>query len=157
MRHDAAGQYVALEHLGIAAQARHTLLDARAARIIEADDRRADLHRHVHDLADLLRMAFGQRAAEHGKVLAEHEHQPTVDRARSGDHAVAGDDLILHAEIGAVMLDIHVEFLEAAGIEQHVEPFARGQLALGVLGVDALLAAPQPRGGAATLQFGDGR
>ncbi len=45
------------------------------------------------------------------------------------------------------MLDIGVEFFERAFVEQHVKPFARGQLALGVLRVDALL--PAPRGAAA--------
>jgi hypothetical protein len=44
------------------------------------------------------------------------------------------------------MLDEHVEFLERAGIEQHVQPLARRQLALGMLRVDAALAAAQPRG-----------
>src|SRR3546814_5157156 len=54
---------------------RSTLLDVRSAGVVEADHRRADFHRHVHDLADLLGMAFRQRSAEDGKILAEHEHQ----------------------------------------------------------------------------------
>ena len=114
LRHHARREHVALEHLGIAAEARDALLNPRAARIVEPDHRRADLHRQVHHLADLLRVAFGQRPAEHGEVLAEHAHQPAVDRARAGDHAVAGDDLVLHPEIDAIMLDEHVELLEAA-------------------------------------------
>jgi len=40
------------------------------------------------------------------------------------------------------VLDEHVEFLERAGIEQHVDPLARRQLALAVLRLDAALAAP---------------
>jgi hypothetical protein len=40
---------------------------------------------------------------------------------------------------------IHVVFLERALVEQHVEALARGQLALGVLRVDALLAAATAR------------
>jgi hypothetical protein len=68
----------------------------------------------------------------------------------AGDHAVTRDGLVGHAEIDAVMLDVHVDFFEAARIEQDFKAFACGQLALGVLGVDALLAAPKPwrhRGG----------
>ena len=34
------------------------------------------------------------------------------------------------------MLDEHVELLEGAGIEQHLDPLARGELALGVLRLD---------------------
>ncbi len=60
---------VALEHVGVAAERRHAFLDARAARIVEADHRGADLNRLVHDLADLLGMRLGQRATEHGEVL----------------------------------------------------------------------------------------
>ena len=140
---DSAREHVALEHFGIAAEAGDALLDAGAARIVEADDRRADLHRHVHDLADLLRVALGQRAAEDGEILAEDEDQPAVDRPRSGDDAVAGDHRLLHAEVDAIMLDIHVDLFEAAGIEQHRDPLARGQPALLVLAVDPRLAAAE--------------
>jgi len=38
---------------------------------------------------------------------------------------------------------VHVVFLERALVEKNVEPFARGQLALGVLRVDAVLAAAE--------------
>ena len=38
----------------------------------------------------------------------------------------------------------HVPFLERGRIEKKIEPLARGQLAAGVLSVDALLAAAQP-------------
>ena len=51
------------------------------------------------------------------------------------------------------MLDEHVELLEATLVEQHVEPFARGQLALGMLRGDPLLAATDTRGLAAAFEF----
>ena len=41
------------------------------------------------------------------------------------------------------MRDVHVVFLERALVEKHFEAFAGGQLALGVLGVDALLPAAE--------------
>ena len=59
------------------------------------------------------------------------------------------------AEVDGVMFDKHAGFLEAAGIEQHVEPLSRGQLALGVLRVDALLPAAHARGLALLLQLFD--
>ena len=100
-------------------------------------------------------MALRQRAAEDGEILAEDIDQPAVDRARPGDHAVAGDLLVLHADIDAVVFDIGVEFLETAFVEQNVEPFARSQLALGVLRVDPLLPAAHLGGIAAAFHFGD--
>jgi hypothetical protein len=41
LRDHARGEHVALEHLGIAAERRDAFLDARAAGVVEADDRRA--------------------------------------------------------------------------------------------------------------------
>ena len=55
------------------------------------------------------------------------------------------------------MLDEHVEFLERAFVEQDLEPLARGQPALGVLRVDPLLSAAEPRLGAALSKNVEGR
>ena len=87
--HDARREDVAQEDLRVTAERRDALLDARPARVVEADDRRADLHRQVHDLADLLGVRLGQRAAEDREVLAEDEDEPAVDGAVAGDDAVA--------------------------------------------------------------------
>jgi len=43
------------------------------------------------------------------------------------------------------VLDIHVELLEGALVEQELEPLPRGELAAGVLRLDALEASPFPR------------
>jgi hypothetical protein len=45
----------------------------------------------------------------------------------AGDDAVARDDLLLHAEVAAAVGHQLVHFLEAAGVEQQVHPFAGGQ------------------------------
>ena len=94
-----------------------------------------------------------ERAAEHREVLAEDIDLPAVDRAPAGDHAVAGEARRRHAEVGAAVGDEHVELLEAALVEQHLEPLARGELALGVLRGDPLLAAAQPGLGAPRLEL----
>jgi hypothetical protein len=143
LRDDARGLRVAPEHLGIAAERGDALLDARAARVVQADDRHAVLHGEVHHLADLLGMRLRQRAAEHGEILAEHIDRAAVDRAPAGDDAVARIFRLFHAEIGAAMRLVGVVFLEGALVEQHVEPLARRQLALAVLRVDALLPAAE--------------
>ena len=93
-------------------------------------------------------MGLAERAAEDGEVLAEHEDEPAVDHAVAGDDAVAGHLLVLHAEVGAAVLDEHVPLLEAAVVEQQLQPLARGELALGVLRGDAFVATAQARGGA---------
>src|SRR5690606_38059735 len=76
-----------------------------------------------------------------------------VDGAPAGDHAVAIGAVGLHAEIGAAMAHEHVEFLEAALVQQQFDAFARGQFAAAVLGVDAPLAAAKPRGRVPVLQL----
>ena len=141
LRHDAAGQHVAQEDVGVAGERLDALLDPRAARVVEPDHRAADLGREVHHLADLLGVGAGQRAAEHGEVLGEHADRPAVDRAVAGDHAVAEDLLLGHAEVGAAVGDELVELDEAAVVDQRGDPLARGQLAGLVLLVDARLAA----------------
>ena len=99
LRHHAGGERVAQEDVGVAAERDDAFLDARAAGVVEADDRRAVAHRHVHDLADLRGVGFRQRAAEHGEVLREGVDDAAVDAAVAGDHAVAGNDLLLHPEV----------------------------------------------------------
>src|SRR3546814_9363388 len=100
-------------------------------------------------------MTLRQRAAENGEILADDKDGAAGDRPRSGDDAVAGDFLVLHPEIDAIMFDIGIELLERSLVEQHVEPFARGELALRMLRIDALLPAPQRSVAAAAFHFGD--
>ncbi len=152
LRDHARGDDVAAEHIGIAGERCDALLDARAARVVQADDRRARLHRHVLQFGDLLRMRLRQRAAEHGKILGEHEDLAAVHRAPAGDDAVARHLRLLHAEFARAVLDEHVELLERALVEQQLDALARGQLAALVLGGDALLAAAELGVGAAFVE-----
>src|SRR5204863_5975196 len=97
----------------------------------------------VHDLHDLRRVGLAQRTAEDGEVLGEGEDQPAVDGAVAGDDAVAGDALLLHAEVGAAVDDELVELLKRAVVEEELDALARGELPLGVLAGDAGLAAAE--------------
>ncbi len=121
----------------------------------ESDHRCPDLHGVVHDLADLLGMGFGERAAEDREILAEDEHDATVDRAIARDDAVARHALFAHAEVDATMLDEHVPLFERAGIHQELDPFASGEFALGMLGFDTALAAAHFGGRSLCRQFSD--
>jgi len=109
----------------------------------------------VHDLADLLGVRFRQRTAEHREVLAEHEHEPSVDRAVAGDHAVARHARLAHAEVVTAVLDEHVPLLERVGIEQQLEAFARRELALGMLRFDPAPASAQAGRGALFVELTD--
>ena len=80
---------VAHEHVAVGAERDDALLDARAAGVVDADHRAADLGGEVHDLAHLLAHHLAERAAEHGEVLAEHAHGAPVDRAVPGHDRVA--------------------------------------------------------------------
>ena len=153
LRDDAGRQHVALEDLGVAAQCCDTLLDAGAAGVVEADDRCAVAQRHLLDLHHLLRMGFGQRAAEHGEVLGEDEDGAAVDGAPAGDDTIARDLGVLHAEVCRAVLDEHVEFFEGAFVEEDLDALARRQLALGMLRIDACLAATGPGDLAPALQL----
>ena len=154
LRNHARGERVAQEDVGVAAERRHAFLDPRAPRVVEADDRRAELHRQVHDLHDLGGVGLRQRAAEDGEVLREGEHLAAVDQAVAADDAVAGHDLVGHAEVETAVGDELVELFERARIEQQIDPLASGQLA-------GLVLAAQPLRAAALLgaafEFGERR
>jgi len=90
-------------------------------------------------------MRFRQGAAEHGEILREDEDQTAVDGAVAGDDAVAGDLLLVHAEIGAAMLDKHIPFFERARVEQQFDPLTSRQLALGMLTFNPPLTTTGPR------------
>ena len=134
---DAGGEDVAGENLGVPGEGLDSLLDARPAGVVEPDHRRPDLHGEIHDLADLLGVGAGERAAEHREVLREHVGEATVDVAVAGDDAVTEDLLLLHAEVVAAVGDELVHLDEAAGVEQKIDTLAGGELAGGVLPLDA--------------------
>jgi hypothetical protein len=71
LRHEAGEEHVAEEDLAVAGERVVAFLDARAAGIVDADDRHAGLQGVVHQVADLLRVDAAERAAADGEVLAE--------------------------------------------------------------------------------------
>ena len=152
---DARRQGVAKEHFAVAPERRHALLDACAAGVEYADDRRAVLQRHVLYLGDLPGVRLRKRPPEHREVLGEHVDDAAVDGAPAGDDAVARNLDLLHPEVGRAVLDVHVELLEAVFVHQQLDALTRRQLAALVLRVDAGLAAAETSGGSPTLEFLD--
>src|SRR5258706_194310 len=137
LRHDAAGQSIAQKNVRVPAEADYAFLYARAAGIVETDDRRADLHRQVHHLTNFCRVRFGKGAAKDSEVLSEDKDLAAIDQAMTGDDAIAGIDFVLHPKVLRTMFDQPVELLKSAVVEQELDPLARGQLARGMLLLDA--------------------
>ncbi len=152
LRDHARGEHVAAEHVGIAGERGDALLDAGAARVIEADDGRPRLHRHVLQFRDLQRVGLGQRAAEHGKVLGEHKGLAAVDGAPAGDDAVAGASCSspCRTRWSDARRTCRISSNDPLSSKQ-LDALARRQLAAGVLRLDALL--PAAELGAGTTIF----
>src|ERR1700727_2313671 len=146
---------MALERCPVAAERGDPLLDAGAAGVEQAHNGGAVLKRHVLDLRDLLCMRLAKRAAEHRKILGEYEHCAPVHRAPTGHHPVAWNLGLSHAEVVGAMFDEHVELFERVVIEEEFDALARGELALGVLRGDALLAAAETGALAASVEAGE--
>src|SRR3546814_16679666 len=91
-------------------------------------------------------MALGEGAPENRKILAEHVNQTTIDRARTSDDAIARYHLLLHAEIDAIMLDIHVKLLERSFVQENTQALTTTPLTLGVLSTATFLTASQAPG-----------
>ena len=138
LRHHSGGQRIAQEDVRVAREGDHALLDARPARVVEADDGNARLHGEVHDLADLPRVGFGERATEHGEVLGEDEHRPPMHASGAHHHSVAGDALGVHPEVMSLMHHQLVHLRERALVEEELEALAGGFFPGLVLALDAL-------------------
>ena len=91
-------------------------------------------------------MLFGEASAEDGEVLAKHGKRSTIDQAGTRHHAFAWNELLAHAKVVTAMRNKLANFLEGALIQQKVNALARGQLAFGMLRVDAGLTTAEARG-----------
>ena len=86
-----------------------------------------------------------------GTTPEANKHQPAVDHAVAGHHAITRRPVALHAEVGAAVLDKQVPLFKGAFIEQQFKPLARRQFAFSVLRINALL--PAAETGSGTLFF----
>ena len=141
LRDHAGGLHVPPEDLRVAGQRDDALLDPRAARVVDADHRAAELGRQVHDLADLLGERLGQAAAEDREVLREDEDLAAEDRPVAGHDGIAVRPPLHHPEVRVAVAHEAVELDERAGIEELLEPLVGEQLPLRPLALDRLLGA----------------
>ena len=155
LRDDTGRQDVAQEDVGVTTERRDAFLDPRATRIVEADDRRPDLHRQIHDLADLAGVRLRQRPTEDREVLREDEHQPAVDRAMAGDDAVAEIVRSLRVGRGGPVGHERVELDERSRVEEQLEALAGRELAHRMLALDPLGSPTEQRLRAHPAKAGD--
>ena len=130
LRHGPGELDVGVEDPAVAGERVDALLDAGPARVVDEDERAAGVQRLLHHVGDLVRVDLAGRAAQDGEVLAGQVDEAAVDRRRAGDDAVGGDLLAGHAEVGLAVLGEQADLLEAAGVDQGVDPLAGGELAL---------------------------
>ena len=134
----AARLHVSPEDLSVSGEGDNTFLDARAARVVDSDDRDPVGQREVHHLDDLLGEDLAQRAAEDARVVAEQHHVATGDSGHAGDHAIAGDAFRLQPEAARAMGREEIDLLERVAVDQSRDAFTRRELALGVLSGERL-------------------
>jgi hypothetical protein len=125
--------HVTVEDPTVGVEGDHPFLNARPGAVVEPDHRHAGRGGQIHHLVDLLGEHLAQRTAEHGEVLAEHTDAPAVDGAESGDHAIGVRAVVLQAHTVGPVAGQHVQLLERTLVEEVVDAFPGGHLALGVV------------------------
>ena len=129
--------------------------NARAARIVQSNHRRAHLRGEIHNLDDLAGVGFGERSAEDGEILREDIDETAFDAAVAGDEAVSVRLLLGHAEVVAVVRDQFVGLFEGAFVQQEFDALARRHFAFFVLALAALGSAAIFGELVALLEFGN--
>ena len=157
LRDDAGRHDIAEEDVGVAGQAEHAFLDTCAAGVVQADDGGAVFHGHIEDFADLGGVMAADAASEDGEVLRKDVDEAVVNCAEACDNAVAGDALLVEAEVVAVVGDQRVDFAKAAFIQHQLKPLAGGGPAFSVLNLDPFKAAPEFGHVFTAAQIGDTR
>ena len=124
-----------MKNARIPRQAADAFLHARAAGIVDEDERRTGLHRRFHRVGDLVGVDFARRPARDGEILAGHMDRASGDPPAAGDHAIGRQVLLAHAEELRVVLGEQARFLKGVAIQQEGHPLPRGKLpALVLLG-----------------------
>jgi hypothetical protein len=78
-----------VENLAVGGQRVDAFLDAGAAGIVQADDRRTYPYREIHGFADFLGVRLAEGASHDSEILTENEHFTAVDASVTGDNTIA--------------------------------------------------------------------
>ena len=149
LRYHAGTFGVAPEDFAIAAKTVDALLNARAARVDQADDRRPFAECQVHHPTDFTRLRFAKRPAEDGEILRVDEYRAPVDPASAGHDAITVECLAIDRSAGGVGFQL----LKTAAIKQEINALTSGQFTTGVVASDALRTTALPGAFAHGAQF----
>ena len=122
-----------MKDAGVAGQAAHSFLDARAPGIVDEHEGRAGLESGLHAVGDLVGVDLASRAAGHREVLAGQVDQASVHPSTAGDDAIGGQFLVGHAEVLGLVAGEEAEFLEGFAVEQEGHALAGGEFTGAVL------------------------
>ncbi len=124
LRNHAAGQRVAQKNIGVTRKRSHAFLNARAARIVQPNHRRAIAHGQIHDLANFQGVGFRERPTEHSEILGKNVCQAPGDAPVAGNKPVTGRPLFLHAKILRAVHHEFVQLFKRAFVQQQRHAFA---------------------------------
>ncbi len=131
---------IALEDLGVAAQALHAFLNTGTAAIDHAHDGRAGARRQVHHPANLAGLHLTQAAALNGEILGVGVNGAAIHLAVTGHNAIAIEGI--GGRVG-LLGDERFQFTEGSGVHQRFNALEGGKGTLGVVFVDSGLTAAQ--------------
>ena len=80
-----------------------------------------------------MRLDFRERATQDREILSIDCDAAPIDLAEPGDHAIAWELLVRHAEVGDIVGRQSSQLLKAVPIQQGVDTLTGRQLAPGVL------------------------
>ena len=145
LRDDAACSNVPEEDFSVGAKTRDTFLDPSTATVVHADDRSTSLQSHVEHLADLQAMHLPEASSVDGEILCVCEDLSSIDGPMPGDHTVPWDDIGIHPEVPAPVLDQRIDFLETPLVKQQFEALPCSEFPACMLSIDPRLTATSLR------------
>ncbi len=118
LRNHAGGKHIVVEHLGIAGKGRHAFLEARAAGVVHGHHRDAGFQGVLLGIRNFHGVHVAEGPALAQEVGGRAGHRTAVHQAEAGNDAVAGDFLLAHAEVVAVVAHMHADFREGAFLKE---------------------------------------
>ena len=153
LRNHAGGKHIVVEHLGIAGKGRHAFLEARAAGVVHGHHRDAGFQGVLLGIRNFHGVHVAEGPALGQEVGGRAGHRTAVHQAEAGNDAVAGDFLLAHAEVVAVVAHMHADFREGAFLKEVPHAVAGCHFALFMSLVDLFLTAAEDYLLAAAVQI----
>src|SRR5512132_1426640 len=137
LRHNSARQRVAQKDVGVAAETDHTLLNASATGIVQANHGNANFHRQIENFAYFFGVRLREGTAEDSEVLSKDNHAPPIDQPVTRDDTIAWIELLFKTKVVRAVYYQLVKLFKAVLIKQKLDALARGHLVGCMLLLDA--------------------